>query len=67
MARGFAAVSTVAIDAPRAKVWDALTIPASVKQYMHGTNLTTDWEGRQSDRLEGRMEVQVLRGQGHRS
>ena len=43
MARGFEAVSTVAIDAPKAKVWDALTNPAKVKQYMHGTNLATDW------------------------
>jgi uncharacterized protein YndB with AHSA1/START domain len=42
VARGFEAVSTVAIDAPKAKVWDALTNPAKVKQYMHGTNLTTD-------------------------
>ncbi len=44
MARGFAAVSTVEIDAPKAKVWEALTDPKKVKQYMHGTNLTTDWK-----------------------
>ncbi len=44
MAQGFEAVSTVAIHAPKAKVWDALTDPAKVKQYMHGTNLTTDWK-----------------------
>ena len=28
VARGFEAVSKVAIDAPKAKVWDALTNPA---------------------------------------
>jgi uncharacterized protein YndB with AHSA1/START domain len=44
VARGFEAVSKVAIDAPKAKVWDALKNPAKVKQYMHGTNLTTDWK-----------------------
>jgi len=44
VARGFEAVSTVAIDASRARVWDALTDPAKVKQYMHGTDLTTDWK-----------------------
>ena len=44
VARGFEAVSKVAIDAPKAKVWDALTNPAKVMQYMHGTNLTTDWK-----------------------
>ena len=44
MSRGFEAVSTVVIDAPKARVWDALTNPAKVKQYMHGTNLTADWQ-----------------------
>ncbi len=43
MARGFEAITTVVIDAPRAKVWDALTNPAKVKQWMHGTDLSTDW------------------------
>ena len=44
MSRGFEAVKTVTIDAPRSDVWDALTKPEKVKQYMHGTNLTTDWK-----------------------
>jgi uncharacterized protein YndB with AHSA1/START domain len=44
VARGFEAVSTITIDAPKAKVWDALTNPNKVKQYLHGTNLTTDWK-----------------------
>ncbi len=44
MARGFEAIKTVTINAPRDDVWDALTKPDRVKQYMHGTNLTTDWK-----------------------
>ena len=44
MPRGFEAIKTVTIDAPRAKVWDALTNPAKVRQYMHGTNISTDWK-----------------------
>ena len=44
MARGFEAVSTVTIAAPIDEVWDALTNPEKVKQYMHGTNLSTDWK-----------------------
>jgi uncharacterized protein YndB with AHSA1/START domain len=44
MSRGFDAIKTVTIDAPRAKVWDALTNPEKVKQYMHGTNMSTDWK-----------------------
>jgi uncharacterized protein YndB with AHSA1/START domain len=44
VARGFEAIKTMVIDAPRAKVWDALTNPAKVKQYMHGADLSTDWK-----------------------
>lgn len=44
MPRGFEAIKTVTIDAPRAKVWDALTKPDQVKQYMHGTKVSTDWK-----------------------
>jgi uncharacterized protein YndB with AHSA1/START domain len=44
MTRGFAAKNTVTIDAPRAQVWDALTNPAKVRQYMHGTEMSTDWK-----------------------
>jgi uncharacterized protein YndB with AHSA1/START domain len=36
-------VSTV-IEAPREKVWAALTRPEIVKQYFFGTNLDTDWK-----------------------
>jgi len=44
MSRGFDAIATVTVDAPRSAVWDALTNPAKVKRYMHGTNLSTDWK-----------------------
>ena len=44
MTKGFEAVKTVTIEAPRAAVWDALTKPDKVKQYMHGTNMSTDWK-----------------------
>jgi hypothetical protein len=44
VSRGFEAIVTLTIDAPRAKVWDALINPAKVKKYMHGTYLSTDWK-----------------------
>jgi uncharacterized protein YndB with AHSA1/START domain len=44
MAKGFEAVKSVTINAPRAKVWDALTDPATVALYLHGTTMSTDWE-----------------------
>jgi len=44
MSRGFEAVNTVTIDASSAEVWDALTNPDKVKQYMHGTHVSSDWK-----------------------
>ena len=44
MSRGFKAIKTVTIRATRSQVWDALTDPDKVKQYMHGTNMSTDWK-----------------------
>ncbi len=37
------AKATATINAPATKVWDALTKPALIKQYMFGTEVTTDW------------------------
>ena len=44
MTRGFEAINKVTIDAPQADVWDALTNPAKVKEYLHGTEMSTDWK-----------------------
>lgn len=38
------AKATTSIDAPAAKVWDALVDPASIKQYMFGTDVSSDWK-----------------------
>lgn len=38
------AKSSVTIEAPRPKVWDALVDPQAIKQYMFGTNVVSDWE-----------------------
>lgn len=43
MSKGFDAVNSVQINAPRSAVWDALTNPDKIKRYMHGTNVSTDW------------------------
>ena len=37
------ACATAVIDAPKRDVWRALTDAASIKQYMFGTDVTTDW------------------------
>jgi len=44
MTRGYEAVNKVTINAPRAEVWDALTNPEKVKEWMHGTQMSTDWK-----------------------
>jgi len=43
MAGSFTAVKHITIHAPRESVWQALVDPQKVKQYMHGTNMETDW------------------------
>jgi len=44
MQEDFIAEKEITIDAPAATVWQALTDPALVKQYMHGAELETDWK-----------------------
>jgi uncharacterized protein YndB with AHSA1/START domain len=36
--------SSITIETPPAKVWQALVTPAAIKQYMFGTNVTSDWK-----------------------
>jgi uncharacterized protein YndB with AHSA1/START domain len=38
------AKASTSIRAPRSEVWDALVTPSSIKQYMFGTNVTSDFE-----------------------
>lgn len=44
MAGKFVAKASVSINAPNAKVWDALTKPELIKQYLFGTTVKTDWK-----------------------
>jgi uncharacterized protein YndB with AHSA1/START domain len=39
----FVAEKQITINTPAAAVWEALTDPAKVKQYMFGTDMQTDW------------------------
>jgi uncharacterized protein YndB with AHSA1/START domain len=43
MKHSYAAKKSVVVNAPAAKVWQALTRPEMVKQYLFGTDLTADW------------------------
>ena len=48
MNKGLIARVSISIDAPIHKVWKALVTPETIKQYMFGTTVVSDWEvGRQ--------------------
>ena len=40
----YLAKTSIKIEAPREKVWEALTDPQLIKQYLFGTEVTTDWK-----------------------
>jgi uncharacterized protein YndB with AHSA1/START domain len=40
----FTAQATTLVKAPASKVWDALTNPSLIKQYLYGTEVTSDWK-----------------------
>ena len=40
----YPATATSTINAPVSKVWDALTKPELIKQYLFGTEVDTDWQ-----------------------
>lgn len=44
MTSSFIAEKQITINTPADAVWDALTDPAKVKQYMFGTDVQTDWK-----------------------
>jgi uncharacterized protein YndB with AHSA1/START domain len=44
VAETFQAVTSIDVDAPAERVWQALVEPELVARYMHGTTLVTDWQ-----------------------
>jgi uncharacterized protein YndB with AHSA1/START domain len=44
MQNSLTANATVTINATPERVWKALTDPAEIKQYLFGTNTTSDWK-----------------------
>ena len=42
--KGHVATAETEIQAPRSKVWRALTDPAQIQQYMFGSKVETDWK-----------------------
>jgi len=44
MNNAFISKASTTINTPISKVWDALTKPHIIKQYLFGTEVTTDWQ-----------------------
>jgi uncharacterized protein YndB with AHSA1/START domain len=44
MSKTYVAKAAITINAPASKVWDALTKPDLIRQYLFDTEVTTDWQ-----------------------
>jgi uncharacterized protein YndB with AHSA1/START domain len=60
----FVAKATTTINAPASRVWDALTKPDLIKQYLFGTKVTTDWRVGSSITHEGIWEGKAYKDKG---
>jgi uncharacterized protein YndB with AHSA1/START domain len=56
--------TSITVNAPAAKVWEALTNPAIVKQYFFGTNVKTDWKKGSPIIWEGEWEGKTYQDTG---
>jgi uncharacterized protein YndB with AHSA1/START domain len=58
------ATVTTTINAPASKVWDALTKPDQIKQYLFGTEVTTDWQVGSPITYKGEWEGKAYEDKG---
>jgi len=64
MSKTFVAKATVTINAPTSRVWDALTKPELIKQYLFGTEVTTDWRVGSPITYQGTWEGKAYKDKG---
>jgi len=60
----FTAKATSMINAPASKVWDALTKPDLIKQYLFGTEVNTDWQVGSPITYKGKWEGKTYEDKG---
>jgi uncharacterized protein YndB with AHSA1/START domain len=58
-------ISTIVLNAPIEKVWNALTQPELVKQWQYGSDLITDWKVGNEIRFRNEWEGQVFEQWGN--
>ncbi len=64
MNKTFISQSTIAINASPSKVWDALIKPELIKQYLFGTEVTTDWQVGSPITYKGEWEGKTYEDKG---
>ncbi len=64
MNNAFVAKASTVINAPSTKVWEALTKPDLIQQYMFGTHVTTDWKVGSPITYEGIWEGKAYKDKG---
>ena len=64
MGEKFQGQVTVAIQAPPSAVWKALTDPDMIKQYLFGTQVTTDWKVGSPITYEGVWQGKAYKDKG---
>jgi uncharacterized protein YndB with AHSA1/START domain len=64
MNKTFVAKATITINAPASRVWDALTKPDLIKQYLFGTEVTTDWRVGSPITYQGTWEGKAYKDKG---
>ena len=60
----YTATAEIEIDAPPARVWQALTDPEQIKQYMFGSRVATDWQPGSSIVWKGEYEGKKYEDKG---
>ncbi len=58
------AKQSITIQAPKLKVWEALTEPQKIKQYFFGTNTNTDWVPGHPIEFSGEWEGKQYKDKG---
>ena len=64
MKKNLTAKASITINASSSKVWDASQIQNLVKQYMFGTNVTSDWKEGSAINWEGEYEGKSYKDKG---
>ena len=64
MGEDHVAKASVLIDAPKARVWEALVTPAMIKQYLFGTEAISDWQVGSSIRYKGVWKGEAYEDKG---